>query len=59
MLYTPEGQPAAAMTSEKIRPLSGAISEGFSTTVQPAASAGATLHTIWFKGQFQGVMRLT
>ena len=38
-------------------PLSGAISLGFSTIVQPAASAGATLHMIWFIGQFHGVIR--
>ncbi len=25
--------------------------------VQPAASAGATLHMIWFIGQFHGVMK--
>ena len=37
-------------------PLSGAISLGFSTIVQPAASAGATLHMIWFIGQFHGVI---
>ena len=38
---------------------SGAISLGFSTMVQPAASAGPTLQVIWFSGQFQGVMRPT
>ena len=37
--------------------LSGAISVGLSTIVQPAASAGATLHAIWFTGQFHGVMK--
>ena len=37
--------------------LSGAISLGFSTMVQPAARAGATLHMIWLIGQFQGVMK--
>ncbi len=36
---------------------SGAISLGFSTMVQPAASAGATLQPIWFSGQFHGVMK--
>ena len=36
---------------------SGATSVGFSTTVQPAASAGATLHMIWLTGQFHGVIR--
>jgi hypothetical protein len=40
-------------------PLSGAISEGLRTTVQPAASAGATLHMIWLMGQFQGVIMPT
>ena len=34
----------------------GAISEGFSTIVQPAASAGATLQAIWLAGQFHGVI---
>ncbi len=57
MLYTPFGTPAASMISEKTMPLTGAISLGFSTTVQPAAIAGATLHTIWLSGQFHGVMR--
>ena len=37
-------------------PLIGAISDGFSTTVQPAAMAGATLQTIWLSGQFHGVI---
>ena len=38
-------------------PSIGAISEGFSTIVQPAAIAGATLQAIWFCGQFHGVMK--
>ncbi len=29
-------------------------SDGFSSMVQPAASAGATLQAIWFSGQFHG-----
>ena len=45
------------MTSAKTVADSGAISLGFSTIVQPAASAGATLQAIWFIGQFQGVMK--
>ncbi len=40
-------------------PESGAISLGFSTIVQPAASAGPTLQAIWFSGQFQGVISPT
>jgi hypothetical protein len=56
MLNTPAGVPASCMISAKMIASSGAISEGLSTTVQPAASAGATLATIWFSGQFHGVM---
>jgi hypothetical protein len=40
-------------------PLIGAISLGFKTMVQPAAIAGATLQTIWFNGQFHGVIMPT
>ena len=36
--------------------LSGAISLGLRTIVQPAASAGATLQAIWLTGQFHGVI---
>ena len=39
-----------------MRAENGAISLGFSTIVQPAASAGATLQAIWFSGQFHGVI---
>ena len=56
-LKTPFGTPAACRTSAKMIALSGAISLGFSTIVQPAASAGATLHMIWLIGQFHGVMK--
>jgi hypothetical protein len=45
-LKTPGGAPAASTISAKTRPLIGAISLGFSTTAQPAASAGAALQTI-------------
>ena len=44
------------MISAKMMALSGATSDGFSTIVQPAANAGATLHAIWLMGQFQGVI---
>ena len=57
MLNTPAGTPAASMISAKIWPENGATSEGFSTMVQPVAMAGATLQTIWLRGQFQGVMK--
>ena len=47
---TPAGRPAASATSASTKALNGATSEGFSTTVQPAASAGATLSAIWCRG---------
>ena len=56
-LNTPFGTPASCSASANRMALSGAISLGFSTIVQPAASAGATLQTIWLMGQFQGVIR--
>jgi hypothetical protein len=37
--------------------LSGETSLGFRTTVQPAASAGASFDVIWFRGQFHGVIK--
>ena len=39
--------------------LTGAISLGLSTTVQPATSAGATLSVIWLSGKFHGVIQPT
>ncbi len=45
-LKTPAGSPAASMISARMKALSGATSLGLSTTVQPAASAGATLAAI-------------
>ena len=44
------------MISAKICPEYGATSEGLSTIVQPAASAGNTLQAIWLIGQFHGVI---
>ena len=55
-LNTPGGTPASCSTSATISAFSGATSEGLSTIVQPAASAGATLHMIWLMGQFHGVI---
>ena len=56
-LKTPGGTPASCRISAKIRAFSGATSDGLSTIVHPAASAGATLQAIWFSGQFHGVMK--
>ncbi len=53
------GTPASCITWANKRPLSGAISDGFSTMVQPAAMAGATLAAIWLIGQFHGVIMPT
>ena len=58
-LKTPLGTPASSRISAKTMASSGAISLGFSTMVQPAASAGATLQVIWLSGQFQGVISPT
>ena len=51
------GTPASCMTSAHRMALKGEYSEGLSTMVQPAASAGITLAATWFMGQFHGVMR--
>ena len=45
-LKTPAGTPASWMISARMKALIGATSLGLSTTVQPAASAGATLSAI-------------
>ena len=58
-LNTPFGTPASCRISAKISAEVGAISEGFRTMVQPAASAGATLQAIWLSGQFHGVIMPT
>ena len=46
-LKTPAGRPTSWMISAMMNALSGATSLGFSTTVQPAAMAGAIFATIW------------
>ena len=43
-LSTPGGPPASTNSSASRRQLIGACSAGFSTTVLPAASAGAIFH---------------
>ena len=49
-LNTPGGKPRSSMISARMNALTGATSDGFSTTVQPAASAYATLAAIWLSG---------
>src|SRR5205823_15023575 len=58
-LITPFGMPAAAT-----RPASSSIeadvnSEGLTTTVQPAANAGASFQLVSVSGEFHGVMIAT
>ena len=49
-LNTPAGRPTSSTISARRKAFSGATSLGFSTTVQPAASAGATFATVWCSG---------
>lgn len=49
-LKTPAGSPASATASANNWAVSGVSSAGLSTMVQPAASAGAALATIWWSG---------
>ena len=52
-------QPGAGPSSASASALSGVSLAGFSTTVQPAASAGATLRAIIRAGKFHGVIAAT
>ncbi len=49
-LKTPGGRPSSSRISASRNALSGATSLGLSTTVHPAASAGATFAQIWCSG---------
>ena len=55
-LNTPAGTPAACMISAQMMAENGDSSDGFSTMVQPVASAGTTLQATWLIGQFHGVI---
>ena len=50
MLTTPGGSPTSSKMSIRAKVDSGVTSEGLSTTVHPAARAGATLAAIWWSG---------
>src|SRR5699024_11262329 len=54
-LKTPLGTSASSKISVKIIAAKGVSSEGFNTTVHPAANALASLVDVWFVGRFQGV----
>ena len=53
-LNTPGGRPASIVRSPSSEQDSGDHSAGFSTTVQPAARAGAVFQVESMKGAFQG-----
>ncbi len=55
-LSTPGGSPASALNSAKSRALSGVNSAGLSTTVFPAARAGATFQASIRSGKFHGMI---
>ena len=57
-LTTPGGRPDSAMTSFMNSSSEADVnSEGLMTTVQPAASAGASFQVASISGEFQGVMK--
>jgi hypothetical protein len=58
-LTTPSGIPASAAISAKRRAVRGVSSAGFSTTVLPAANAGASFQEAIVSGKFQGVINPT
>ena len=56
MLTTPAGSPASRQISAKASAVSGVYSAGFSTTVLPAASAGAIFQASISSGKFHGMI---
>ena len=58
-LMTPAGMPARCASSASASAEKGVWVAGLQTTVQPAASAGATLRVIIAAGKFQGVIAAT
>ena len=53
---TPAGRPTSSRTCASASVVSGVWGAGFSTIVQPAAMAGATLRAPMASGKFHGVM---
>ena len=53
---TPFGTPARSASSHKAKAEKGVAEAGFSTIVQPAASAGPHLRVIIAAGKFHGVI---
>ncbi len=60
MLITPSGMSVfSAISRPRFVALHGVSGAGLSTTVQPAASAGPSLHRFRYRGKFQGVIAPT
>ncbi len=55
-LRTPAGSPASSITAASASIVSGVSSAGFTTIVQPAATAGPILRVPIASGKFHGVM---
>ncbi len=55
MLTTPGGRSACWQISANSSAVSGVVSAGFSTTVLPAARAGAIFHDSISSGKFHGI----
>ena len=58
-LTTPSGIPAPVAISANRSAVSGVSSAGFSTTVLPAANAGASFHEAITSGKFHGTINPT
>jgi hypothetical protein len=59
MLITPAGMPAASTASASRAKSSWVSEDGLTTTVLPAASAGASLKKVRVCGKFQGTIAAT
>ena len=59
MFTTPGGKPASWNIDASSIAVEGVSSEGFRTTVLPAASAGPSFQIAIFRGKFQGVIAAT
>ncbi len=56
MFTTPGGSSASWITCASSSAVSGVVSAGFSTTVLPVASAGASFHAAISIGKFHGMI---
>jgi len=59
MFKTPLGKPASIHIFENKKAVIGVISEGFATTVFPAAKAGAIFQVNKYRGRFHGDIQPT